>query len=189
MKSSLEITSENKNDYRAYIGMKQRLSKMSKNVITTLPVVGVASLILDIMFLIVFAKFLTVGFVLKNIFLTIPLMELTMCTTTLLGLKVRQEMCIRKFKKKYPYINTEFNEVYVERKIAEYEKYYEAKTAPANGVSTRVIRERNKITGEVKERTVFEADWEFMDRVKDFWLYEVNNQREKNKQKKLGTIK
>ncbi len=194
MKSIVTITEDNEKNYRSYLKMKQRLSKMSRNTLVTEMVLGAVVMFANLFAILLFAGSITGFMVLGDIFFVLPAMELTVFGVSTISLRVKQKLYEKQFSKKYPDINMNLSEHYIEKLLLEYDYNLNNKTNELkNNDDNNIIESKPEDLTTNSSTRLTCGDSEYWQNIKNYWLKEISKQRnadiEKNKEKKLGTKK
>ena len=194
MKSIVTITEDNEKKYRSYLKMKQRLSKMSRNTLVTEMVLGAVVMFANLFAILLFADSITGFMVLGDIFFVLPAMELTIFGVSTISLRVKQRLYEKQFNKKYPDINMNLSEHYIEKLLLEYDYNLNNKTNELkNNDDNNIIESKPEDLTTNSGTRLTCGDSEYWQNIKNYWLKEISKQRnadvEKNKEKKLGTKK
>lgn len=194
MKSIVTITEDNEKKYRSYLKMKQRLSKMSRNTLVTEMVLGTVAVFANLFAIILFADSITGFMALGDIFFVLPAMELTIFGVSTISLRVKQRLYEKQFNKKYPDINMNLSEHYIEKLLLEYDYNLNNKDNELkNNDDNNIIESKPEDLTTNSSTRLTCGDSEYRQNIKNYWLKEISKQRnadvEKNKEKKLGTKK
>ncbi len=194
MKSIVTITEDNEKKYRSYLKMKQRLSKMSRNTLVTEMVLGTVAVFANLFAIILFADSITGFMALGDIFFVLPAMELTIFGVSTISLRVKQRLYEKQFNKKYPDINMNLSEHYIEKLLLEYDYNLNNKANELkNNDDNNIIESKPEDLTTNSSTRLTCGDSEYRQNIKNYWLKEISKQRnadvEKNKEKKLGTKK
>ena len=194
MKSIVTITEDNEKKYRSYLKMKQRLSKMSRNTLVTEMVLGTVAVFANLFAIILFADSITGFMALGDIFFVLPAMELTIFGVSTISLRVKQRLYEKQFNKKYPDINMNLSEHYIEKLLLEYDYNLNNKDNELkNNDDNNFIESKPEDLTTNSSTRLTCGDSEYRQNIKNYWLKEISKQRnadvEKNKEKKLGTKK
>ena len=194
MKSIVTITEDNEKKYRSYLKMKQRLSKMSRNTLVTEMVLGIVAVFANLFAIILFADSITGFMALGDIFFVLPAMELTIFGVSTISLRVKQRLYEKQFNKKYPDINMNLSEHYIEKLLLEYDYNLNNKDNELkNNDDNNIIESKPEDLTTNSSTRLTCGDSEYRQNIKNYWLKEISKQRnadvEKNKEKKLGTKK
>lgn len=199
MKSIVTITEDNVKKYQSYLKMKQRLSKMSRNALITAIVLGVLTACANPLGMLFFVDNITGFMIFGDIFFVLPSMELAIFGIATISLRVKQKLCKKEFSKKYPDVNMNLSEHYIEKLLLEYN--YNLKHKPNklenrndhNIINDDTGSKSGVLVPDDNDTCLSCHDSQYWQNIKNYWLGEISRQHntcvETHKEKKLGAKK
>lgn len=193
MKSIVTITEDNEKKYRSYLKMKQRLSNMSRNTLVTEMILGVVTVFANLFGILLFADSITGFMLFGDIFFILPATELAIFGVATISLRIKQKIYEKEFSKKYPDVNMNLSEHYIEKLLLEYDYNLNNQTDEQKNNDDKYTSDDK--TGDLTTNSTHLTcdDSEYWQNIKNYWLKEISKQRntcvEKNKEKKIGTKK